>query len=97
MYYMLVRLSVCLNYIKGTIIIFIMFHGHCTCSRVIQCELTVLCVFSHFRETLSIFFEFIPMVVFLMALFGYLDILIIGKWLIHDASTADCAPSLLIG
>jgi len=37
------------------------------------------------------------MVLFLVALFGYMDVLIIGKWLMVDASEAACAPSLLIG
>jgi len=58
---------------------------------------TVLCVFSYFRDYVSIIFEFIPMMLFLLALFGYMDILIIGKWILVDASVAVCAPSLLIG
>jgi len=36
------------------------------------------------------------MVLFLLAMFGYLDALIIGKWIFADASVAQCAPSLLI-
>lgn len=41
-------------------------------------------------------FEFFPMVFFLVALFGYMDILIIGKWITVDASQSHCAPSILL-
>jgi V-type H+-transporting ATPase subunit a len=35
----------------------------------------------YFRHMLDFYFEFIPMFLFLFALFGWMDILIIGKWL----------------
>lgn len=35
----------------------------------------------YFRNMLDFYFEFIPMFLFLFALFGWMDILIIGKWL----------------
>jgi V-type H+-transporting ATPase subunit a len=36
---------------------------------------------SYFRKNLEIFFEFIPQLIFLGLLFGYMDFLIIFKWL----------------
>lgn len=35
----------------------------------------------HFRNRLDFFFEFIPQIVLLLALFGWMDVLIIAKWL----------------
>jgi V-type H+-transporting ATPase subunit a len=34
----------------------------------------------HFRQKLDLFFEVIPAFLLLFALFGWMDILIIGKW-----------------
>ncbi len=34
----------------------------------------------HFRQKLDFLFEFIPQLVLLFVLFGWMDILIIGKW-----------------
>lgn len=34
----------------------------------------------HFRNKLDFLFEFIPQIILLFALFGWMDILIIGKW-----------------
>jgi len=53
-------------------------------------------VCSYFRDYLSVVFEFFPMVFFLLALFGYMDVLIIGKWIVVDASMSRCAPSILM-
>ena len=50
--------------------------------------------FSYFRRPLNIFCEFIPEMIFMMAIFGYLIILMFYKWLAKDASK--CAPSILI-
>ena len=41
----------------------------------------------YFRDQLSIYCEFIPQMVFLNGLFGYLCILIVSKWI--SGSTAD--------
>ena len=41
----------------------------------------------YFRDQLSIYCEFIPQVIFLNGLFGYLCILIVSKWI--TGSTAD--------
>ena len=51
---------------------------------------------SYFRDRLSIVFEFVPMVLFLVAMFGYLDLLIVVKWIAFDGSMSHIAPSLLI-
>ena len=34
----------------------------------------------YFRKMLDFFFEFIPQIILLLALFGWMDVLIIGKW-----------------
>ena len=41
----------------------------------------------YFRDALSTYCEFIPQMVFLNGLFGYLSLLIVGKWI--SGSTAD--------
>ena len=35
----------------------------------------------HFKDLLGFFFEFIPQIVLLLALFGWMDVLIISKWM----------------
>ena len=48
----------------------------------------------HFRNRLEFFFEFIPQILLLLALFGWMDILIIGKWFnkknIEDVTLDGC-------
>jgi V-type H+-transporting ATPase subunit a len=34
----------------------------------------------YFKRLVDFFFEFIPQIIFLIALFGWMDILIIAKW-----------------
>jgi V-type H+-transporting ATPase subunit a len=34
----------------------------------------------YFKRLVDFFFEFIPQIIFLLALFGWMDILIIAKW-----------------
>ena len=51
----------------------------------------------YFNDTLSVLCEFVPQLIFLLGIFGYLIILIVYKWLAIDATDAACAPSLLIG
>ncbi|XP_071108344.1 V-type proton ATPase 116 kDa subunit a1-like isoform X12 [Haliotis cracherodii] len=50
----------------------------------------------HFRSVLNILVEFIPEVIFLLSLFGYLVSLVYFKWITFDVSQASCAPALLI-
>ncbi|XP_004594429.2 V-type proton ATPase 116 kDa subunit a 4 [Ochotona princeps] len=58
----------------------------------------VLSLFNHiyFRKTLNIVLQFIPELIFLLCLFGYLVFMIIFKWCRFDAHTSQHAPSILI-
>ncbi|XP_076435135.1 V-type proton ATPase 116 kDa subunit a 1-like isoform X2 [Babylonia areolata] len=57
-----------------------------------------LSLFNHiyFRKFLNIFVEFIPEVIFLGCLFGYLVALIFYKWIVFEPEDSKCAPALLI-
>ena len=48
----------------------------------------------HFRNWLDFFAEFIPQIIFLWCLFGFMDVLIIAKWVIHWPNT-NLAPSII--
>lgn len=50
----------------------------------------------YFRRPINIFCEFIPQLVFLMCLFGYLVALVFYKWLFFNAECPQYAPQLLI-
>ena len=53
--------------------------------------------FRFFKKPMNIYCEFIPGLIFLLSIFGYLVIQIFYKWVNFDASQSDTAPSLLIG
>ncbi|XP_063107655.1 V-type proton ATPase 116 kDa subunit a 1 isoform X6 [Cavia porcellus] len=57
-----------------------------------------LSLFNHiyFKKPLNIYFGFLPEVIFMSSLFGYLVILIFYKWTAYSAHTSERAPSLLI-
>lgn len=50
----------------------------------------------YFKKPLNIYLGFIPEIVFMASLFGYLALLIFYKWISYDARTSRDAPSLLI-
>ncbi|XP_073539673.1 V-type proton ATPase 116 kDa subunit a 1 isoform X4 [Phyllobates terribilis] len=50
----------------------------------------------YFKKPLNIYLGFIPEMIFMASLFGYLVILILFKWCAYDASNSKVAPSLLI-
>ncbi|KYO39615.1 hypothetical protein Y1Q_0018678 [Alligator mississippiensis] len=58
----------------------------------------VLGVFNHlhFRKKYNIYFVFLPELLFMLCIFGYLVFMIVFKWLAYSAETATTAPSILI-
>uniref|UniRef100_A0A7N9AQ77 V-type proton ATPase subunit a n=1 Tax=Mastacembelus armatus TaxID=205130 RepID=A0A7N9AQ77_9TELE len=57
-----------------------------------------LSLFNHlyFQKPLNIYLGFIPEIIFLCSLFGYLIVLIFYKWVAYDATMSKDAPSILI-
>ncbi|XP_034487586.1 V-type proton ATPase 116 kDa subunit a-like [Drosophila innubila] len=61
-----------------------------------------VCNFVHFKKYSSIFLEFVPQILFLLLLFGYMVFMMFFKWFKYSASatlqveTPGCAPSVLI-
>lgn len=54
----------------------------------------ILC--RYFKKPLNIYFGFIPEVIFMASLFGYLIILVFYKWTTYTVFMSKDAPSLLI-
>ncbi|ELW68822.1 V-type proton ATPase 116 kDa subunit a isoform 4 [Tupaia chinensis] len=50
----------------------------------------------HFRKPLNIILQFIPEMIFILCLFGYLVFMIIFKWCQFDVHVSQHAPSILI-
>ncbi|NWI57956.1 VPP2 ATPase, partial [Calyptomena viridis] len=50
----------------------------------------------HFKKTYNIYFVFIPELLFMMCIFGYLVFMIFFKWLAFSAEDSTSAPSILI-
>jgi V-type H+-transporting ATPase subunit a len=51
---------------------------------------------TYFKKPLNIWCEFVPQLLFMLCMFGYLVVLIFVKWFRYDASQSSCAPSILI-
>lgn len=51
---------------------------------------------TYFKNTINIFCQFIPEIIFICSIFGYMNTLIFAKWLGFDAHRSGCAPSILI-
>ena len=49
----------------------------------------------HFRSGLNFFFEFVPQFILLIALFGYMDLIIFVKWLTNFWGKEGEAPSII--
>ena len=49
----------------------------------------------HMRKWVDFFFEFIPQLLTLLCLFGYMDYLIIAKWLTNWDGRTGGAPSII--
>lgn len=49
----------------------------------------------HFRDYLGFFNEFVPQLVMLFALFGYMDFMIISKWLTDYSGNEGEAPAII--
>ncbi|XP_071943516.1 V-type proton ATPase 116 kDa subunit a 1-like isoform X2 [Antedon mediterranea] len=58
----------------------------------------ILSVFNyvHFRKYSSLLFDFIPQIIFLLFIFGYMVVLIVIKWFKYSAENSMEAPSLII-
>lgn len=67
------------------------------CHKYLSYLVSKISFLSHFKKRLNIIFDFIPMIVFLFCMFGYLVILIFVKWIKYPSSKSHMAPSLLIG
>ncbi|XP_064539167.1 V-type proton ATPase 116 kDa subunit a 1 [Drosophila montana] len=58
--------------------------------------------FVHYKKYASIFLEFLPQILFLLLLFGYMVFMMFYKWIVYNDSSLDqslspgCAPSILI-
>lgn len=49
----------------------------------------------HFNRKIDFFFEFLPQIILLWCLFGWMDLLIIAKWLRSWPDSAAKAPSII--
>ncbi|XP_041098069.1 V-type proton ATPase 116 kDa subunit a2-like [Polyodon spathula] len=50
----------------------------------------------HFRKKFNIYLVFLPEILFLLCLFGYLVFMVVYKWLAYSAENSSVAPSILI-
>ena len=52
--------------------------------------------FRHFKKKYNIYLVFLPELLFMMCIFGYLVFMIFFKWLAYSAEDSTSAPSILI-
>lgn len=50
---------------------------------------------SYFKDKLTLFCEFIPQIILLLVLFGYMDLMIICKWMTDFTGRESQAPSVI--
>ena len=50
----------------------------------------------HFKKKYNIYFVFIPQLLFILSIFGYLVFMIVYKWLAFSVENSRSAPSILI-
>lgn len=68
------------------------------CARVRKDRLSTANILPprHFKQRHRLVLEFLPEMIFLLALFGYLVVLIFYKWFKFNAANSRIAPSILI-
>mmetsp|Transcript_7390 Transcript_7390/g.6653 ORF Transcript_7390/g.6653 Transcript_7390/m.6653 type:complete len:89 (+) Transcript_7390:1105-1371(+) len=49
----------------------------------------------HYENKLDLFLEFVPQIILLFVLFGYMDMLIVFKWLSDFTNIESKAPSII--
>jgi V-type H+-transporting ATPase subunit a len=49
----------------------------------------------HFNNKMDFFFEFLPQIILLFVLFGYMDMMIIAKWMTDFSGRESEAPSII--
>jgi V-type H+-transporting ATPase subunit a len=49
----------------------------------------------YFKRNIDFLFEFLPQIILLMVLFGYMDLLILAKWLTDFTGRENEAPSVI--
>lgn len=50
---------------------------------------------TYFKNKIDFFFEFVPQIILMMVLFGYMDLIIICKWLTDFSGKEYMAPSVI--
>jgi V-type H+-transporting ATPase subunit a len=50
---------------------------------------------NYFKNKLDFFFEFVPQIILMFVLFGYMDLLIIVKWCTDYTGVEHTAPSVI--
>ena len=50
---------------------------------------------AYFKNRLDLYHEFVPQTLMFVAMFGYMDFLIVVKWLTNYTGKTDQAPSII--